>query len=173
MRFAIAILVSTLVVACASSSVYRSAESERDVGYRETRLTETQYRVAFRGRRSTPADEVRDFALLRAAEVTLQNGYDWFEVVSSNTDTQARERLSASTDMVPTHHVSRSCGLLGCTTAVHSGYVGVHVMTTETDSYHTSAVEFTMGKGKPNNPSRVYNAAELASSIRASRLDSA
>jgi hypothetical protein len=46
-------------------------------------------------------------------------------------------------------------------------------MTTETDSYHTSAVEFTMGKGKPNNPSRVYNAAELASSIRASRLDSA
>lgn len=163
-------LVIFVVVACASTPVYRPAEEDGDIGYRETRLTDDKYRVSFRGSRSTSAEAVRDYALLRAAEVTLQNGHDWFEVLSSDSSTRDRERLSTSSDFVPTQRVTQTCGLLGCTTSVTPAYVGVRVQTVETDAYHTSSVEFAMGTGKPDDPLRVYDAAQLAQSIRESRM---
>ncbi|MEJ8569142.1 CC0125/CC1285 family lipoprotein [Elongatibacter sediminis] len=172
-RTATVTLACVFLAACTGPSVYRPADTEGAIGYDETRLTTQQYRVSFRGNRSTSASAVRDYALLRAAEVTLQNGYDWFEVLSSNTQTAERERLTTATEPVPARRVSRSCGLLGCTTTVDSGYAGVRVMATREDDYHTAHVEFTMGDGEPQAPSRVYNAAELAQSIRDRRLNGA
>lgn len=165
-KWLIAISMTITLTACSSSPVYRPADSDGDVGYRVTELTEDKYRVTFRGSRSTSADSVRDFALLRAAEVTLQNGSDWFEVLRSDSTSQQRDRHSTSSDVVPAHRVTRSCGLLGCTTTVDPAYVGVRVETLSTDAYHTSSIEIALGKGEPDQPRRVYDAAQLASSIR-------
>lgn len=174
MRIVLAMIAAVMLLsACAGSHVYRPAASEGEIGYTETRLTEKLRRVTFRGQRSTSAAEVRDYALLRAAEVTLQNGYDWFEILSSDSETLERERLSAATEVAPARQVTRSCGLLGCTSTVHTGYAGVQVGTTRTDSYHVSSIEFRMGQGEPDDPDRVYDAAQLASNIRESRLGQA
>lgn len=71
------------LVACGSSGPYTQARSEGDYGYLENRITENRYRVSFRGNAGTTSDQVKDMALLRAAELTLLNNYDWFRVVSS------------------------------------------------------------------------------------------
>lgn len=173
MKATVPLLLGLLLAACASAPVYRPADSDGDVGYRATRLTQNQYRVVFHGNRSTSAEAVRDYALLRAAELTLENGYDWFEVVSADNSTQNRDRLATTTEIVPATRVTRRCGLLGCTTSVAPDYVGMRVLTREIDDYHTALVEFTMGRGEPRNPERVYDAAALARSIRDSRMEAA
>ncbi len=59
-----------------------------DGGYSETRLDENVFLVTFRGNSSTPRTQTEDFALLRSAELTLDNGFNYFSVVKSNQDTK-------------------------------------------------------------------------------------
>lgn len=169
-RTAAAALVLGLLAACATAPVYQPAESEDAIGYTDTRLTDRQYRVTFQGRRSTSAEAVRDYALLRAAEITMQQGYDWFEITASESGTEGDERLYTAGRLVTGPGVYH-CGAFGCTTAFHAGYIGVPVVTARNDEYHTTLIEFTVGKGEPENPNRVYDASQLAESIRAQRFD--
>ena len=73
------------------------------MGYRATRIEADRYRVSFRANPDLKAPQVEDMALRRAAEITLQNGYQWFLVVNRFTDlvggyTPAAARASASAD---------------------------------------------------------------------------
>lgn len=169
-RTAAAVLVMGLLAACATTPLYQPAESEDAIGYTDTRLTDRQYRVTFQGRRSTSAEAVRDYALLRAAEVTMQQGYDWFEITASESGTEGDERLYTTSRLVTGPGVYH-CGAFGCSTVFHAGYIGMPVVTARNDAYHTTLIEFAMGKGEPENPNRVYNASELAQSIRQARFD--
>lgn len=49
-------------------------------GFTETRVSENAWVIRFDGNGYTGAGRVRDYALLRAAEVTLQNGFRYFIV---------------------------------------------------------------------------------------------
>ena len=55
-------------------------------GFSELQLSSDVYRVAFRGNGYTSPDRVIDFALLRAAELTLQQGARYFVVVNEGRD---------------------------------------------------------------------------------------
>jgi hypothetical protein len=57
-------------------------------GYEETQLAPDVYRVSFRGNAVTEPERAQDFALLRAAELTLQNGYTHFAVSSEQASTR-------------------------------------------------------------------------------------
>jgi hypothetical protein len=57
-------------------------------GYSEIEISPTLFRVQFNGNSSTKDTRAVDFALLRAAEVTLERGYPFFVV---------RDRINAST----------------------------------------------------------------------------
>ncbi|MGU3476437.1 CC0125/CC1285 family lipoprotein [Methylobacterium sp. D48H] len=50
-------------------------------GYDELRLSENTYRVSVKGNGFTSKERAGDIALLRAAELTLESGYDRFSVV--------------------------------------------------------------------------------------------
>jgi hypothetical protein len=60
-------------------------------GFTEQRIEAARYRVIFEGNSRTTRQRVEDSLLLRAANVTLENGYDWFEVVSRATDPKTYE----------------------------------------------------------------------------------
>ena len=76
------------LLACASSPTpYRSA-SDR-FGYSEQQLESNRYRVSFAGNAATGLDTVRDYALFRAAELTVATGHDYFKVVNQSTDTRS------------------------------------------------------------------------------------
>jgi len=49
-------------------------------GYSETRIDEEHFRVSFAGNRLTSREQVESYLLYRAAELTLLNGFDYFEI---------------------------------------------------------------------------------------------
>lgn len=55
---------------------------KRGHGYSDTRIEADRYRITFAGDGATPQNVVEDYALLRAADIAIANGYDWFRVVS-------------------------------------------------------------------------------------------
>jgi hypothetical protein len=75
-----------LLVACATATPYQP--SDKGQGYAEQRLESNRYKIMFAGNSSTPRQTVENYLLYRAAEVTLQNGYDYFVLADSNTDSQ-------------------------------------------------------------------------------------
>ncbi len=50
-------------------------------GYSEKQLSDNIFQVSFRGNQNTGRERASDFALLRSAEVTTQNGFRYFIVV--------------------------------------------------------------------------------------------
>lgn len=57
-------------------------------GYSETKLGENIFLVSFRGNGYTSRDRAIDFSLLRAAELTLENGFRYFVVIESEKHTE-------------------------------------------------------------------------------------
>jgi hypothetical protein len=55
-------------------------------GYSEHRLAPDRFVVRFHGNALTPRDRVERYMLYRAAELTLQNGYDTFEILERHTE---------------------------------------------------------------------------------------
>jgi hypothetical protein len=64
-------------------------------GYSETRIEPDRWRVTFAGNAVTARETVEGYLLYRAAELTLQNGYDWFSMVDRQTDRNARSYADA------------------------------------------------------------------------------
>jgi hypothetical protein len=94
-RLWIAAGAAALLAACATQTPY----GPRDVsgyGFSETRIEADRYRVSFLGNSLTDRETVETYLLYRAAELTLQNGYDWFEIVDRDTESDRRIRRSPS-----------------------------------------------------------------------------
>ena len=70
--------------ACASLSPYGAQQGPRGQGYSEQRIESNRFRVTYNG--VGAPGPVADYALLRAAELTTAQGYDWFEVTQRWTD---------------------------------------------------------------------------------------
>ncbi|MGI9498413.1 MAG: CC0125/CC1285 family lipoprotein [Geminicoccaceae bacterium] len=84
-RTAFAALIATTLAACSSSPTpYQVAGDEG--GYTDQQLESDRYRVKFEGNAATPREAVEDYALYRAAELTLQTGNDYFKVVSKEVE---------------------------------------------------------------------------------------
>lgn len=71
----------SLLAACATPTTYMAAPGPRAVGFSDYRIEAGRYRVTFRGGPGAPPEQVANYALLRAAEVSLRDGYDWFRIV--------------------------------------------------------------------------------------------
>lgn len=81
-----------LVAGCATPTTYRPATGSgfSRTGYSDLRIEPNRYRVTFAGNTVTDRDIVERYLLFRAAELTLQNGYDYFVMADRDTDRQAR-----------------------------------------------------------------------------------
>ncbi|MGV3592064.1 MAG: CC0125/CC1285 family lipoprotein [Gammaproteobacteria bacterium] len=162
------LLLCTLIAslcACGTSDPYVGGEGAGLGTYTESRLTDDRYRVTFIGEPNATADQVKDLALLRAAEITLANDYDWFRVVNQETQEQTTVAPAAVTTTSPAQQVTRDCGPLGCTTTVTPAYTGTQVVTVEQDDRFTTSIEFVMGDGSLRDPTVAYNADELHDSL--------
>ncbi|WP_428309534.1 CC0125/CC1285 family lipoprotein [Hydrocarboniphaga sp.] len=166
----IALVAPLLLQACASQTPYKPASKADARGYTETRLSSDHYRVAFSGNASTPADTTRDFALLRAAELTLQSGNDWFQLISRSTDKKTQTSgVDTGPDFVPQQTVYQRCGLLRCDTVVTTtpGYVGgFDSGAATTSNTYTSEVEIVVGKNPMPTTAESYDARQMVASLR-------
>lgn len=77
--------------ACATASTpYKPASPDSRYGYSEQRVSGDRYRVNFAGNSVTSRDQVEMSLLLRAAEVTVEHGYDWFSTSQRSTERDTR-----------------------------------------------------------------------------------
>jgi hypothetical protein len=77
----IPVLAALSLAACATApTVYQPAAGPTAVGYSEYRIEPGRYRITFRGGPGAPPQRVMDLALVRAADLALADGYDWFRV---------------------------------------------------------------------------------------------
>lgn len=84
---------STLLVAgCATETTYRPATGQgfNRSGYSERQVEPNRFLVSFAGNSVTSRDTVERYLFFRAAELTLQNGYDYFLMADRDTNLQSR-----------------------------------------------------------------------------------
>ena len=81
-----------LVSGCATETTYRPATGKGfyRTGYSERQVEADRWLVTFAGNTVTDRDTVERYLLFRAAQLTLQNGYDYFVMVDRSTDRQAQ-----------------------------------------------------------------------------------
>jgi hypothetical protein len=85
-----------LLAACTTATPYQPLNPHGGYssgGYSEQRLDENHYRVCFAGNEFTTRQRVENYLLYRAAELTLQAGYDSFTMVTRATDPHTRTRV--------------------------------------------------------------------------------
>lgn len=88
-RLITAVLAACALSACATQTPYEPATRHNwGQGYSDTRIETDRYRVTFSGNWVTSRQIVENYMLYRAAELTIQNGFDWFETVDRSTEIQ-------------------------------------------------------------------------------------
>ncbi|MEM9810550.1 MAG: hypothetical protein AAF788_04925 [Pseudomonadota bacterium] len=97
MRSLISLFAVAVVAACASPTPFEPIDN-RGFGFADQKIEENRYRVSFSGNSLTSREQVETALLLRAAQVTLESGYDHFIVVSDDTETEREVRV---TDLGP------------------------------------------------------------------------
>lgn len=160
-------LFSILLSACGSTPVYKPAHGS-EYGYRETRIDDDRYRISFKTRGDN-IPEAMDYALLRAAELTLLKGYDWFVVVDRQT--QLSRRSVAPMTQIATSRtiaVQRDCGLLACRTTaypMHTNSMQLNMGLSQGRDKTQGILEIRMGKGERPGADNSYVATNLVSTI--------
>ena len=84
---AAALALSLGLAACETATPYQplAAGAKVSGGFTDQRLDDNHFRVTFRGNDMTSREQVETYLLYRAAEVTVNNGFDWFEMVERHT----------------------------------------------------------------------------------------
>jgi hypothetical protein len=138
-------LTALIVSACSSQPDYRAAKGN-GYGYAEQQISANYYRVTFKARGGN-SGAAKGYALRRSAELTAEQGYDWFVVVDKETVT-ARESDSGNHLGAGYQQTRiRDCSLLGCRSrTVTQPQYEAGISTGGKDQVET-VLEIRLGKG--------------------------
>ncbi len=148
--------------ACASLSPYGPQASPNGQGYAEQRIESNRFRVTYSG--VGAPGPVADYALLRAAELTTAEGYDWFEVTQRWTDGRPDSAGGLRPSASVGYGSSRYGGRYG---NYRSSGVGVGVgLNFSGPSATSTSLEVVMGNGqRPDRPT-AYDARGVQDALR-------
>jgi len=144
-----------LLAGCAGPTPYQPRED--GYGYTDQALESERYRVSFAGNSSTERPTVENYLLYRAAEVTLDRGYDHFIVVER--DTERSTRYDSATTGVGGHHLGVGFG--------HRHVFGGFTTTTSRPrEAYTAFVNILLRSGeKPADHPHAYDAREVVDKL--------
>jgi hypothetical protein len=83
-KLIIAAVLTVLLTACLTPTAYVPYDGR--YGYAEEQVDESVYRILFSGNEHTSRDAVNNHLLRRAAELTLELGYERFMIIKSKTE---------------------------------------------------------------------------------------
>lgn len=159
MRSLLAIIAVGMLGACASSASYGPASKTGGMGYTNQQIETGRYQISYT---DTDAKRARDLALLRAAELTLLDGNDWFEITNNYIDaTQSSPTSRTSVS------IGGSSGSYGHSSGVGVG-IGIGLPLGSRGGAVTEVIEIITGSGeKPDRPT-VYDARSVEINLRSS-----
>ena len=82
--FKVTIMFLCLILVSSCATTYKKASSLTGTGYSDSILQQGMYEITFNGNSDTQVTTAQDYALLRAAETCLENGYKTFDIVNSH-----------------------------------------------------------------------------------------
>lgn len=153
-RSACIVILCAVLSACASGPVYRAAPEPGSYGYRDTMLTDDQYRVSFSGDYGTARETVENFALFRAADVALNHGRDHFRIASRETSP-----IVSHGNYGPTASVGYGWGFPYWGTGV--GYSGGG----KSETRYETVLQIQLGTDVPEDGPDIYNALQLKKNL--------
>lgn len=136
---------------------FQPAGGRGGVGFSEMRIEPGRYRVTFQGGPGAPAAQVEDYALLRAANLAIAEGYDWFRVTERMTRQNGYSGSSLSVGVGGMSFGRHSATAVGVGTGVPLGGGPALVAT----------LEVLMGKGPKPADGDIYDARGVQRSIGA------
>ncbi len=154
------VLVTAFVLgACAAvgPTNYGPAD-QKGFGYEETRIEEDRYRIVYRGSGGVPPEQVEDYAMRRAGEVALQEGFTWFRVVVRDVTRDQRGGVTLGAGVGGGSYGRRSG--VGVGVGGNFGKIGAR-------DYFTVRLDVLMGAGDAPDDDDVYDAASIVSAIDA------
>lgn len=158
-RLVVPALAALALAACATvPTLYQPAPGPSAVGYSEYQIEPGRYRITFRGGPGAPVQQVADYALLRAADLAIAEGYDWFRVADRIVQQQGQgsgPRLSVGAG--GSDWGRRSSVGVGVGTSFNLGGGPAFSQT----------LEVVMGKGPPPRTADVYDARQIRNAIGA------
>jgi hypothetical protein len=151
--------------ACASTApAYAPAASAGRAGYSETQIEANRYFVTYRADGGADAALVQDFALLRAAELTLAAGRDWFWVDRRTFDAPAARGYG------PSIGVGVGAGSWGGHTSTSVGVsASFPVGGGQSGRARAATLEIRLGEGVKPDDANAYDAHAIVANIRARR----
>jgi hypothetical protein len=153
-----------MISACASqpSSPYKAAKGN-GYGYKEKILGANRYSVEFKIANGN-VKKAEDYAILRAAELTISQGYDWFEVKKRYVQDDQRDQKVNGSDIYPREQISHECGLLSCTQIHDMADAELDKDTLLSEA--SVVVEISFGKGISPAKQNIYDALETSETLR-------
>jgi len=149
-----------ILAACASTPTYAPAATPNGAGYSETQIESNRYFVTYRAAGAANAQLLQDYALLRAADLTLQNGREWFWVDRRTLDDQNAQRSGSSIGIGigGGSWGGRGGGSVGVGMSFPLGGSGQRA--------NSATLEIRMGEGpKPDDPN-AYDARAVSQNLR-------
>ena len=152
------VLAALTLAACATEPTrfQPAAPGRAGVGFSEMRIEPGRYRVTFQGGPGAPPAQVQDYALLRAADLAVSEGYDWFRVTERMTRQNGYAGSSLSVGFGGMSFGRHSATSVGVGTGVPLGGGPALV----------STLEVLMGKGPRPADGDVYDARGVQASLR-------
>lgn len=146
-----------LLASCATSTAYGPAKSERAEGYVSQQIETGRHIISYTDRDMSRA---RNMALLRASEITLAEGKDWFEITNESADVQESGRGGG-----PSVSIGGSAG--------SGGYSGVGVgvgfgipLGGGSAGKVTHTIEIVTGAGPKPDKAEAYDARSVDMNLR-------
>jgi hypothetical protein len=157
-RVLLAVAAALSLAACATAPThYQPATGPSGVGYSELSIEPGRYRVTFQGGPGAPAAQVQDYALLRAADLALAQGYDWFRITERSVQETGYSGSSLSFGIGGASFGHHSATGVGVSSGVPLGG-GVSL---------AASLEVLMGHGPPPPGEDVYDARAVRAAIGA------
>ena len=161
-RLIVVLAVCAGLTACASGPAYRAASEPGDYGYRDTMLTNRQYRVSFTGDYSMALETVQNFALFRAADVAIAHGASRFRVTSRET--------TPVTSQGPSYYGGPSFGLGYGGYGYGNPYFGTGFGYTSggvAETRYDAVLQIQIGPDVPDQGPNVYDAEQIKKNLSA------
>lgn len=149
--FLIPLALAASLAACSSGPTSYGPADGSDRGYSQTRIEQDRYRIRFAAGADMDFDEVELMALRRAAEVTLEQGADWFLVTNRQSSGNDRNPVGVSTG------VSVSSGSRGWS----SRGAGIGLRFDAAAGEKSVSLEILVRSGPRPSDGRAYDAREV------------
>ena len=163
-----AVALAALLTACATATPYQPniRGQQASGGFSEQRLEGDRYRVTFAGNSLTSRETVERYLLYRAAELTTQQGFDWFETADRRTDRDARTVIDGDPFGRPFGYYGPRYGGWRAWDPYWGDPFFANRAEIRTIEKFEASAEIVMHKGpKPSGDPRAYDAREIMANL--------